>query len=171
VDEIELEMEQLLKDVGLRYVAQFPVGQQHFPAKCRSRFKCWRQGEDVDDDEEDNVDVYDWSGGEEKYCDGDYSRGCKYKIPSRTYPKYILDFAVYVGTHKIDVECDGFAYHSSPSQVASDVERTKYLESFGWVVQRFAGTTIHSRKGEVKKILTALVKSLQDINHEQGQLF
>jgi very-short-patch-repair endonuclease len=44
---------------------------------------------------------------------------------------------------KLAVECDGFRYHSSPSQRERDAKRDAFLVKKGWRVLRFSGARIH----------------------------
>lgn len=56
---------------------------------------------------------------------------------------YCLDFGIFCRKGKINVECDGAKYHSSPEALARDRERNNRLISLGWSVLRFSGRQIH----------------------------
>lgn len=42
----------------------------------------------------------------------------------------------------IAIYCDGFAYHGTPEKLAGDAMKRNYLQSLGWTVLTFWGTTI-----------------------------
>ncbi len=53
---------------------------------------------------------------------------------------YRLDFAL---PHQmVGIELDGYQTHSSPSAIAADRKRQRYLESLGWFVIRFGGQEV-----------------------------
>lgn len=56
---------------------------------------------------------------------------------------YCLDFGIFCSKGKIDLECDGEEYHSSPIALANDRERNNELTSHGWQVIRFSGKEIN----------------------------
>lgn len=58
-------------------------------------------------------------------------------------PIYRLDFAIFCKQGKIDIECDGKAWHSSYQAQLEDRERDNYLVAQGWSVLRFAGRDIY----------------------------
>ena len=52
--------------------------------------------------------------------------------------RYTLDFAIYCKDgSKINVECNGDAYHSTKAARDRDRKRNTYLTTHGWLVQRF----------------------------------
>lgn len=55
--------------------------------------------------------------------------------------RYRIDIALT--THKIAIECDGKAFHSSLKDKARDRRKDAYLSSKGWKVLRFSGSRIH----------------------------
>ena len=57
---------------------------------------------------------------------------------------YRLDLAFIRDGMKIDVECDGKKYHSTPKQKNHDRRRTHYLNQRGWNVIRFGGSDINA---------------------------
>lgn len=73
--------------------------------------------------------------------------------PISQYPvgKYRIDLSF--PAYKIAIECDGKAYHSSPSQKAHDRKKDRYLRSKGWTVLRFSGRKIHR---ELPSIVTKI---------------
>jgi len=50
---------------------------------------------------------------------------------------YCLDFAIFCANGKLDIECDGDAWHSEKPQIAGDNARNNALETLGWSVLRF----------------------------------
>ena len=50
---------------------------------------------------------------------------------------YILDFAIYCVTGKIDVEADGDTWHGDPARIPLDNQRDNELETVGWRTLRF----------------------------------
>jgi len=66
------------------------------------------------------------------------------KIPELTpqYPidKMHVDFAI--PSLKIAIECDGFENHSTTEQRNRDNWRDAFLNSIGWIIQRFTGNDI-----------------------------
>lgn len=50
---------------------------------------------------------------------------------------YFLDFAIYCGNGKLDVETDGDEWHANPAKAALDNLRDNDLESRGWQQLRF----------------------------------
>lgn len=87
------------------------------------------------------------------------------KIPYRKFAQfeagpYKLDFAF--PDLKIAVECDGEAFHSSPSQLERDQERDSKLAQAGWTVLRFKDKEIDDRFGAViNKIVDTINKKAQ----------
>lgn len=55
--------------------------------------------------------------------------------------KYRLDFAL--PKHKIGIELDGFATHSSTADIAHDRKRQREIEAAGWYIIRFGGSEVH----------------------------
>ena len=64
-------------------------------------------------------------------------------IPQYKESGYRLDFAIFENGKKIDIECDGKAYHSTSKQKSHDRSRTRSLNNAGWGVIRFSGSQIH----------------------------
>jgi very-short-patch-repair endonuclease len=50
---------------------------------------------------------------------------------------YALDFAIYCGNGKLDVETDGDQWHANPERAGEDNVRNNDLETEGWRVLRF----------------------------------
>lgn len=61
--------------------------------------------------------------------------------------RYRIDLALQ--SHRIAIECDGKAFHSSPEQKAHDRRKNKYLRKNGWKVLRFTGSAINGKMGSV----------------------
>lgn len=58
--------------------------------------------------------------------------------------QYRLDFALFVGERRFDVECDGHDYHErTPAQASHDRRRDRALQRAGWMVLRYPGTDVH----------------------------
>jgi very-short-patch-repair endonuclease len=65
--------------------------------------------------------------------------------------KYRIDIAL--PAHNIAIECDGKAYHSTPSQKAHDRQKNAYLRDNGWKVLRFSGKRIYNdTRGVIARI-------------------
>lgn len=92
---------------------------------------------------------------------------CESPIERRLYDTlrnngYVVTTQVQEGPYRIDIalrgakiaiECDGKAYHSSPSQKAHDRKKDAYLRTQGWKVLRFPGSRIYKDpKGIIKRI-------------------
>ena len=56
---------------------------------------------------------------------------------------FCLDFAIFCGNRKLDIECDGEEYHTLPEALTKDRQRNNQLNSLGWNVLRFTGEEIH----------------------------
>lgn len=74
--------------------------------------------------------------------------------------KYHLDFAIFCKKGKIDVECDGDAYHMGYDNVHYDKTRNNELESIQWKVLRY--TTQHFQEKGEKHIRKTMYKSIKD---------
>lgn len=55
-------------------------------------------------------------------------------LPTDTF---CLDFVVFAKSRKIDIECDGDAYHTGVAPVKADKKRDNLLESHGWSILRY----------------------------------
>jgi len=79
---------------------------------------------------------------------------------------YCLDFGIFCKEGKIDVECDGKAYHTTQEDREEDRLRNNELASYGWIVLRFTGSEINQNVRKcVKKIKNAIM-SLKGISNE-----
>jgi very-short-patch-repair endonuclease len=65
-----------------------------------------------------------------------------------TRSRFVLDFAVYCITGKIDLEADGDAWHADRERIPKDNARNNALESNGWHVLRFNGKQIREQMAE-----------------------
>jgi len=82
---------------------------------------------------------------------------------------YCLDFGIFCEEGKIDVECDGKAYHTSLEDREEDRLRNNELASYGWVVLRFTGAEINQdAKGCLKRIKSSIrnLKGIKDDFYE-----
>jgi len=61
-----------------------------------------------------------------------------FQYPVRCKYGYILDYAI--PESKIDIECDGEAWHKAGN--SHDRKRNAYLKSKGWIILRFTGKEI-----------------------------
>jgi very-short-patch-repair endonuclease len=66
-------------------------------------------------------------------------------IPQVRCGPYRIDLALY--EHRLAIECDGKAYHSTPEQKKHDARKNYYLKKNGWKVCRLSGKTINSNLG------------------------
>ena len=76
---------------------------------------------------------------------------------TQQYPAgaYYIDIAMK--GKKVAIECDGDRWHSTPEQVANDMERQTILERLGWQFIRIRGTKYYSDKeGTMKWVLDKL---------------
>jgi len=67
--------------------------------------------------------------------------------------RYRIDIALPM--HHIAIECDGKAYHSTPTQKAHDKRKNAYLRANGWKVLRFTGKRIYK---DLNGIITRIEK-------------
>lgn len=67
----------------------------------------------------------------------------QYYVAEERENYYCLDFAIFCKKGKIDVECNGDAWHSQPESVGKDNERNNFLASRGWSVLRFSSKDIN----------------------------
>lgn len=68
--------------------------------------------------------------------------------------RYRIDMTL--PSHRIAIEADGKAYHSSPKQRAHDRRKNAYLRKQGWTVLRFSGRQIYK---DMPKILRRIEDS------------
>ena len=61
---------------------------------------------------------------------------------------YALDFAIYCGSGKLDVETDGDRWHSDPKSIAHDNIRSNDLQTCGWRLLRFNGMQVEEQMAE-----------------------
>ncbi|RVP93283.1 endonuclease domain-containing protein [Sinorhizobium meliloti] len=73
--------------------------------------------------------------------------------------KYRIDIALPV--YRIAIECDGKAYHSTPSQKARDRRKNAYLKDNGWKVLRFSGKRINGNLSEVLRRIEREIKNIE----------
>ena len=94
--------------------------------------------------------------------------------------RYRLDFALLLHEEnnegseirkKIAIECDGYEYHSSPSQFNKDRERTRDLQSDDWTVFQYSGSDLNSNKlnftKEFIRIYSTLGFSMEGLNENR----
>ena len=71
-----------------------------------------------------------------------------------------LDFAVFCKNGKIDIECDGRAWHERYTDQIRDKSRDNYLTSRGWMVLRFSAKELFKNPGAcvitIKKTISSL---------------
>jgi len=83
---------------------------------------------------------------------------------------YCLDFGILCKEGKIDVECDGSAYHSSKKDVAKDRDRNNELTSYGWSVLRFTGSEIIQNPEECIKKVKRTIETLNGVDNKAKKL-
>jgi len=79
---------------------------------------------------------------------------------------YCLDFGILCKEGKIDVECDGAAYHSSTKDAARDRDRNNELTSYGWSVLRFTGSEINQNPEECIEVVKRTIKTLKGVDNK-----
>lgn len=111
-------------------------------------------------------DLYHTSPIEEKI----YTHFKKEKIPVERQlfvaeggKRYCLDFGVFCKDGKIDIECDGEAYHSSKKDIIKDRDRNNELTSYGWSVLRFSGSEINKDPEKCIKKIKRTIKNLNGV--------
>ncbi len=81
----------------------------------------------------------------------------KYRLRLSDGTEVVCDFACL--RSRLAGECDGFAYHSSPSQVAADKARDRALSRIGWLTIRYTTDDIRRRPAQ----------TLADVLHQIAQ--
>ena len=82
---------------------------------------------------------------------------------------YALDFAIYCGSGKIDVETDGDTWHADPERIPLDNLRDNDLETVGWRVLRF--NTYHIQEEMAEYCLPTVVENIHRLGGvEEGKL-
>ncbi len=163
MNELEERMAGILNELEQPFTEQYEVGERVFPSYCRSKYdNCQFRNLHmrIDDDDYASCDC-GGDGGYQHYSQyGDEL--CKWYVPAQSYPLYILDFAIFIGSNKVCIECDGFQWHYAHDwQRKYDAARDKYLRDNGWIVKRFAGITITSHRNRVKRDLKEFLDSLK----------
>ncbi len=77
--------------------------------------------------------------------------------------RYCLDFGIHCNKGKINVECDGKAYHSTEYDREKDRKRNNELASSGWLVLRFTGSEINKDPKMCAEKIKKAIKSLKGI--------
>jgi len=83
--------------------------------------------------------------------------------------RYRLDFAIFCGRGKIDVECDSEKWHHLPSQKIKDRKRDLYLRRRGWIILRFEGKKIMNNPNYCIKVLNKAIGRLNGLSLTQGR--
>ena len=87
-----------------------------------------------------------------------YNELCKIMNPDLITPQYKiggyrLDFVINANGHKIALECDGKAYHNTLQAYASDMNRQKQIEQFGFDFYRIWSTNwFEDKDNEIAKL-------------------
>lgn len=82
---------------------------------------------------------------------------------------YVLDFAIYCSSGKIDVETDGDTWHADPERIPLDNLRDNDLETVGWRILRF--NTYHIQEEMVEYCLPTIVENINRLGGlEEGRL-
>lgn len=66
---------------------------------------------------------------------------------------YFLDFALFVGGKKIDIECDGGQHYATQEAVDADKRRDELLKGAGWEILRFTWDQINQNLSECFKMI------------------
>lgn len=72
--------------------------------------------------------------------------------------KYHLDFAIFCENGKIDVECDGDAFHMGYDNVYYDKTRNNELESIQWKVLRYTSKHFEEEERHIRKTMYKTIK-------------
>ena len=86
----------------------------------------------------------------------------QYYVKGRNRQRYFLDFALCGRKNRLDVECDGYKWHSLKKQREKDKNRDRALKALGWKILRITEEEIvndPSRAG--RKVKAALVKPVK----------
>jgi very-short-patch-repair endonuclease len=82
---------------------------------------------------------------------------------------YVLDFAIYCGTGKVDVEADGDTWHANPEKAVQDNRRDNALNAVGWKVLRFTSYQIREEVSDY--CLRTVVDTVNNLGGvDEGQL-
>ena len=82
---------------------------------------------------------------------------------------YVLDFAIYCGTGRVDVETDGDTWHANPEKAARDNRRDNALKVVGWKVLGFASLQI--REEMLDYCLPTVAKAVEKLGGvDEGKL-
>jgi len=149
---IEKEMAGILDAMGVSY--EHEMGVFRVRGHCRSQYPCKVDRSAWHEDSESNVCPRDGDVplGESEECDW---WACEYYL-------YRVDFAVFVGTEKVAIECDGYMYHHKNQDLAKDRQKEEALRRAGWHVVRYRGSTIHNDKRRVERELRQLFNALKE---------
>jgi len=91
----------------------------------------------------------------------------EYLLMEHRHCRYRLDFALFCGNGKIDVECDNEKWHSLPSQKIKDRKRDLYLREHGWTILRFEGKKIMNNPNYCIKVLKKAIRKLDGLSFAQ----
>jgi len=72
---------------------------------------------------------------------------------------YFLDFALFVGDKKIDIECDGNQHRATPEAIEYDKNRDELLNGAGWTVLRFTWDEINQNLSECFQEIEKSIKN------------
>lgn len=70
---------------------------------------------------------------------------------------YFLDFALFAGDRKIDVECDGGQHYSTQEAIDADKRRDELLNGAGWKVLRFTWEQINQNLNGCFEIVESII--------------
>jgi len=88
----------------------------------------------------------------------------EYLLMENGHCRYRLDFAIFCGKGKIDVECDSEKWHHLPSQKIKDRKRDLYLRGQGWTILRFEGKKIINNPNHCIKVLNKAIQKLDGLS-------
>ncbi len=84
-----------------------------------------------------------------------------------TETPYCLDFAIFCKDGKLNVECNGAAYHSTKEAKIRDSRRDNELTSVGWSILRFTGKEINEAPKNCLRLIKKTIKALNGINKDK----
>jgi len=76
-----------------------------------------------------------------------------------------LDFAIFCKAGKLNIECNGEAYHTTKEAQIKDRLRDNELTSIGWSILRFSGKEINNSPSDCLRQIKRTVKLLKGIDY------
>jgi very-short-patch-repair endonuclease len=104
-----------------------------------------------------------YAGKESAYC-----RGVTITPQVRCHP-YRIDVVAKRGRVRVALEIDGFEYHSSRAQVASDYHRQRRLLCAGYIVMRFTASEAMARPAECWRDVFSAIRAHASLTDEEWE--